>query len=241
MNYPWISSLALITMQVAFAEDHNSKAYIVETHNPHHIAIVSSPPPIAPQYEHKVGVGDGRILYERTKNEDVYFSTDVFATRFIARINHPHGLHVHVHRYPSKTSFLDAEVKLGYNFLRDGKDHFTPFGGVGFMNANMGVFKHAKFAYASTGFKYLHELNSVFGWGFNLKGFVGQQIAKKKDSKKLEAKKVGFGADMGIPLCFRFAKNRHWDITVEPYYLYLESNHEHASSVGSKLTLAHRF
>ncbi|MGR3973798.1 MAG: hypothetical protein QRY72_04445 [Candidatus Rhabdochlamydia sp.] len=235
MNSLFLSSLALITLQTAFAEDQPHAAYVRETYHPHQVMIVATPPPAAPQYEHRIGIGAGRMLYERTQNEDIYLGADVFATRLLARVSHPGKFHLHIHRYPSKTSLVDAEVRLGYNFLREGRDHFTPFGGVGFMKANIGVFQHAKFAYTAVGFKYLHELNSVFGWGFNIKGFAGQQISNQ------EAKKMGFGAEVTLPLCFRFARQRHWDVTVEPYYFYLESHHQHANTLGSKLTLAHRF
>jgi hypothetical protein len=180
--------------------------------------------PVAPQYDNRFGFMFDRVVFDHNKAECIYFGLDFWMPYFFSNSRNGHF-----------GALYEGEVRVGYNLFYNGCDHISPLAGVGYQYNNVGVFKHAKFAYATAGFRYLHEFNTVFGWGFYLKGLAGQQIGKD------EAKKFAWGVDLSMPFVFRFAKGRRWDVTLEPFYLYMESNHKNQGIFGGRGTFGYRF
>lgn len=226
MKYNWMLPVALFAMGSVFADDVIDNAYIAEaTRSSKDMQKDMQNNTVAPQYDNRFGFSYNRLVYERTKNDDVYFGLDVWAGGWVW--NHTHNRHY--------ASLFEAEARIGYNLFYNGQDHFTPLVGAGYLYNNVNEFHRGRFAYATAGFKYLHEFNTVFGWGLDAKGLVGQQVSKT------EEKKVAWGVDLSMPFVFRFAHMRRWDITLEPGYLYIESNHKHSSVFLGRGTLAYRF
>jgi hypothetical protein len=220
MKYHW--TLALCAMSGLFADDVLPPEYVAAAVQPVHAQVESQP--VAPQYKNRFGFNFDRLVYERTDANCMYFGLDVWAS---AIFSHNRNRHL--------GALAEAEVRGGYNFFYNGRDHLAPIAGVGYMYNNVGRFHHAKFAYATAGLLYSHEFNSVFGWGLNLKGLAGQQLANA------EAKKFAWGIDLSMPIIFRFAHYRHWDVTLEPFYLYMESHHKHQGVLGGRGTIGYRF
>ena len=180
--------------------------------------------PVAPQYDNRFGFFFDRLVYDRTKNDAMYFGLDAWMSYFFSHSRNGHF-----------GALYEGEARVGYNLFYDGCDHFTPLIGGGYQYNNVGNFHHAKFAYGTAGLRYYHECNSIFGFGLNVKGLAGQQVGRR------EAKKFAWGADVSIPIGFRFSRGRHWDITLEPFYLYMESNHKHQAVFGGRGTVGYRF
>lgn len=180
--------------------------------------------PVAPQYDNRFGFFFDRLVYERTKNDAMYFGLDGWMSYFFSHNRNNHF-----------GAMYEAEARVGYNLFYDGCDHFTPLVGGGYQYNNVGKFHRAQFAYGTAGLRYLHEFNTVFGLGLYLKGLAGQQVGSK------EAKKFAWGVDLSLPIVFRFTRGRHWDISLEPFYLYMESNHKHQAVFGGRGTVGYRF
>jgi hypothetical protein len=180
--------------------------------------------PIAPQYDNRFGLSFDRLVFDHNKADSIYFGLDAWMPYFFSHSRNGHY-----------GQLYEGEVRVGYNLFYNGCDHFTPLLGTGYQYNNVGNFHNAKFAYTTAGFRYYHECNTVFGWGFFLKGIAGQQLGKK------EAKKFAWGVDLSLPFVFRFAKARHWDVTLEPFYLYMESNHKHQAAFGGRGTIGYQF
>lgn len=225
MKHKLILSLALFAMSTTYADDGLDPAYIAEMTVPAQTTTAEvKQQPVAPQYDNRFGFSFARLIYEQTKADSLYFGLDVWGALCSYQSRHDH-----------LGSLLEAEARLGYNLFYNDCDHFTPLVGTGYQYNNMGSFHHARFAYATAGFLYSHEFNTVFGWGINLKGLVGQQVGNQ------EEKKLAWGVDLCMPIIFRFAHFRRWDITLEPFYLYMESNHKHQGTFGGRGTVAYRF
>lgn len=222
----WIVICAMFVMGSTFADGILEESELVAAAKKPQQAmpVEAKPEPVAPQYNSRIGVSFDRIVFDYNKADTLYFALDAWMPYFFSnsRNNHYGALY-------------EAEVRLGYNFFMNGCDHVTPLFGTGYQFNNVGNFHNAKFAYATAGVRYYHEFNSVFGWGLYLKGLAGQQIGRR------EARKFAWGVDLSMPFVFRFAKARHWDITLEPFYLYMETNHMHQAVFGGRGTLGYQF
>ena len=179
---------------------------------------------VAPQYNNRFGFSFDRLVFDRNKADSFYFGLDAWMPYFFSNSRNSHFGHLY-----------ETEVRLGYNLFYNGCDHITPLVGAGYQYNNVGAFHKAKFAYATAGVRYYHEFNTVFGWGFFLKGLLGNQFGSK------EAKKFAWGIDLSMPFVFRFTHTRCWDITLEPFYLYMESNHQHQAVFGGRGTIGYQF
>jgi hypothetical protein len=138
----------------------------------------------------------------------------------------------------------EAELRFGWNYFYNGRDHVTPFAGAGVIRD----FRKEKFndghherkpavAYGVFGLLYDHEFNSVFNLGFNLKGLVGGQVEKQRYDW---GSPVG-GIDIALPITFRFGYHRHWDIRIEPFDIYLRGTHVSRNYIGFRSTVGYRF
>ena len=229
MKNSLILSLALFALSTTYADDTLDPAYVTWTAKTpeQQIAVQVKPNLVSPQYDNRFGFSFDRLVYERTKTDSMYFGLDGWAALCFSHSRH----HNRVWR-----SVIEGEARLGYNLFFNGRDHLTPVVGGGYMSNSVGNFRrNARFAYATAGFLYSHEFNTVFGWGVNLKGLAGQQVSQHYE------KKFAWGVDLCIPLVFRFGHYRHWDATLEPFYLYMESNHRDQGIFGGRGTVAYRF
>jgi hypothetical protein len=138
----------------------------------------------------------------------------------------------------------EAELRFGWNYFYNGRDHITPFVGAGVIKD----FKHERIqghshatkppvAYGVFGLLYDHEFNSIFNLGFNLRGLVGGQASKTRYDW---GSPVG-GIDIALPITFRFGYHRHWDIRIELFDIYLRGTHISRNYVGCRSTVGYRF
>lgn len=183
--------------------------------------------------------------YERIKNNAFYAGVEAWvASGFSEKRNHP---------------ILDAEFRMGYNFFWSGREHFTPLIGVGFFKDFKAVHhrltfvdedneigscdvKHhkAEIIYATLGFLYDHEFNSIFNLGLNAKGLFGAPIIEFVPTEYDWGKSI-VGVDVAMPITFRFGKNRHWDFRIEPFDIYIHGKISSMNYVGLRNTLGYRF
>src|SRR3569832_1658639 len=191
---------------------------------PERVKHAAGTEPISPQYDNRFGFSFDRVVFDRNKANSIYFGADFWMPYFFSHSRNSQFGHLY-----------EGEFRLGYNFFLDGCDHFTPHVGAGYLYLNVGDFLKAKFSYTTAGLLYYHEFNTVFGWGLFLKGLAGKQLSGS------EAKKFAWGVDLSMPLVFRFGKARHWDLTLEPFYLYLESNHKTQAVFGGRGTFGYQF
>lgn len=180
------------------------------------------------QYHNRVIVFDPLHQgYERIKPNAFYTGIDAF---WVPALNKSHHSMV-----------LDTELRAGYNFFYNGRDHLTPFIGLGFVRDFVKHDRHtyhrSGVAYGALGFLYDHEFNSVLNLGFNGKLLVGGPI---KGRHSYWGAPVA-GLDFALPITFRFGHNRHWDYRVEPYALYLYGSHHSQDYWGFRNSLAYRF
>jgi hypothetical protein len=209
-------------MGSVLADDVLPLEYVAVTQQPLPKKMKSQP--VAPQYNNRVGLSPFCAIYERLELNCLYFGIDVWVPVIYSHNRHNHW-----------GSLIKGEARVGYNLLYNGCDHVIPVAGVGYLFNNVGVFNHAKFGYVMAGLIYFHEFNSIFGWGINLKALAGEQLSNT------EPKKVAWGVELSIPITFRFGHFRHWDVTVQPDYLYIESHHQHQGVFGGRGTLGYRF
>lgn len=137
----------------------------------------------------------------------------------------------------------EIEVRFGYNYFYNGKDHVTPFVGVGvikdFTREHWFGKRREKSAvvYGVFGILYDHEFNSVFNLGFHFKGLIGGPV--DTDSPNWGSP-VG-GIDVSLPITFRFGNKRHWDIRIEPFDIYLRGRWISRNYFGGRSTIGYRF
>lgn len=221
----WIVFLATFAISTTFADGELDEEFVAAAQKPQKAMPASSTiAPVAPQYANRFGFSFDRLVFDHNKPDSIYFGLDAWMSYFFS-----HSRNSHYGR------LYETEVRIGYNLFYNGRDHFTPLVGTGYLYNNVGEFHHAKIAYATGGFRYYHEFNTVFGWGLSLKGLAGQQIGKQ------EAKKFAWGVDLCLPIVFRFSHGRHWDVSLEPFYLYVESNHKHQGVFGGRGTIGYQF
>lgn len=136
---------------------------------------------------------------------------------------------------------LDAELRMGYNFFFNGRDHLTPFAGLGYFQ------DHFKFdrdhrhrpgvVYGAVGFLYNHEFDKTYNLGVNVKFLTGGAV----EEKHFDWGSAIVGTDIAIPATFRFGKNRNWDYRLEPFNLYLHGSNASENYFGFRNTVAYRF
>lgn len=214
----WAVIFAMCVMGTLFADGE----FVADAKKPEKVKPGLAP--VAPQYDNRFGFSFDRLVFDHNKADCMYFGLDAWMPYFFSHSRNGHY-----------GSLYEAEVRMGYNLFYNGCDHVTPLVGAGYQFNNVGDFHDAKFAYATAGLRYYHEFNSVFGWGLFLKGIAGHQFGGK------EAKKFAWGVDLSMPFVFRFTKSRRWDITLEPFYLYMESNHKTQGIFGGRGTFGYQF
>jgi hypothetical protein len=168
--------------------------------------------------------------YERIKPDSLYWGIEGWISYF-----YNSSRDMKHHKW-----LMDSEARVGYNFFYNQVDHLTPFVGIGYIQDFSKCYhKEHKpgIIYGAVGFLYDHEFNSVFNLGLNLKGFMGGADTKKHFNWGSPV----LGADMSLPVTFRFGHHRHWDLRLEPFNTYLYGSHASAYYVGSRCTLGYRF
>ena len=166
--------------------------------------------------------------YERIKNDAFY----VGAEAFLVGSNKNHIL-------------LNSELRMGYNFLFNRKDHLTPFMGAGYVEDfyfhhhahHVRLHRKPGIAYGALGFLYTHEFTSVFNLGLNAKVVVGAPVSKKHFNWGSPV----IGTQLAVPITFRFGHQRHWDLRLEPFNLYLHGSKASQDYSGCITTLGYRF
>jgi hypothetical protein len=186
-------------------------------------------------------------VYERTKPHAYYVGVEAWLTYAWSNQNNNDN---------NNTCVLgEAELRMGYNFFYNGKDHVTPFAGVGavrdyksehwnnFVIINGGIFtdhvsvKKPAVLYGVLGFLYDHEFNRWFTVGSNFKFLIGGSSS----SKHVEWGNPVTGLDIAIPITFRFGYKRHWDFRIEPFDIYLNGQNFSRNYLGFRSTLGYRF
>lgn len=189
--------------------------------------------------------------YERIKPNAFYVGVEAWAVSTIATNSTNYKL-------DGFRLLFEGELRFGYNFFYNGKDHITPIIGGGFIkdltkitaqtsswNSQHGYYTvigryHYKIpglGYGTLGFLYDHEFNTIFNLGFNCKGMIG---AGGSNSHFNWGSPI-IGVDMALPITFRFGYKRHWDFRIEPFYQYLHGSKNSIGYVGFRGTAGYRF
>jgi hypothetical protein len=207
----------------------------------------SPPKPKLYEYHNRIVIFDPlHQAYERIKPDAFYAGIELWATYALAN----GGSHV-------DQLIGEAELRMGYNYFFNGRDHVTPFVGVGvFKDFRVEHVNHVTYrigsvvfhdhdniikpavVYGVFGLLYDHEFNSFFTLGANFKGMVGGAASKKKHFKW--GNPVG-GIDVALPITFRFGPKRHWDIRLEPFDIFMHGTHISRNYFGSRCTVGYRF
>lgn len=175
----------------------------------------------------------GYQSYERTQPDALYWGLLGYLTNTINQDGDTHP-------------FLQAEFRLGYNYFYSGKHHLTPYAGIGYINDFRKWHRHhslsteGEVVFGEVGFLYDHEFNRLINFGINLKGLVGGVINEERHNKDFGDGAV-YGFDVGVPLTFRFGRNRHWDFRFEPFNVYLRSGSHNHNYFGFRNAFAYRF
>ncbi len=192
------------------------------------------------EYHNRMMVFTGfHQCYERIKTNALYAGIDAW----VAPTTNGHGL-------------WEAEFRMGYNLFYNGRDHFTPIAGVGYVqdieteeqwayvldNGNWVETHHSEhhkpgIAYGTIGFLYDHEFNTVFNLGLRLKGLIGGPVSTEHFDW---GSPVG-GFDASLPITFRFGRKRHWEYRLEPFDVLLYGSEAHRNYFGFRGGFAYRF
>lgn len=136
---------------------------------------------------------------------------------------------------------LNSELRFGYNFLFNRKDHLTPFAGGGYFDVFTYKDHHLRhkpgIAYGTLGILYDHEFNTIFTLGVNAKLLIGAPV----NHKHFDWGSSVIGSQVGIPITFRFGRDRHWDLRLEPFNLHLKGTKATRDYAGSITTIGYRF
>jgi hypothetical protein len=194
------------------------------------------------EYNNRMAVfGPFHQVYERTKPEAFYVGVEAWLVGAVSceRDNHA-------------TALNEAELRMGYNFFWNGRDHLTPFAGIGVIKdysekrsyswSNLNGWEHYKHSkpaigYGVVGFLYDHEFNRLFNLGTNLKLFVGGSSSHRH----LSWGSPVYGVDLAVPITFRFGYKRHWDLRIEPFDIYLHGKEMARNYFGFRSTIGYRF
>ena len=163
--------------------------------------------------------------YERIKTDAFYAGVEAFLVA--NKKNH---------------TLLNGELRMGYGFFFNRRDHLIPFAGAGYLQDFFTRHHHLRhnpgIAYGALGFQYTHEFNSVFNLGINAKIFAGSPMSQKH--LDWGSSVVG-GSELSIPITFRFGRSRHWDFRLEPFNWYLHGTKASRDYRGCIVTLGYRF
>ncbi len=154
------------------------------------------------------------------------------------------------------TWVVEGEFRMGYNFFYNGRDHFTPLAGVGYVQdleettrksymlvngqwIEIDSSKERKpgIVYGTMGFLYDHEFNTVFNLGLRAKGLIGGPV----DTDHFNWGSPVVGCDISLPITFRFGRHRHWDYRIEPFDLFLAGQNASRNYFGFRGGVAYRF
>ncbi|MBS0620667.1 MAG: hypothetical protein JSS61_04325 [Verrucomicrobia bacterium] len=176
------------------------------------------------QYHNRISVfSPCHQTYERIKNDAFYAGVEAYAVSAINKSD--------------CNTLLDAELRMGYNFFFRGREHITPFAGIGYVQD---FYKHHHLQgvlYGSLGFLYTHEFNTIFNLGLNGKLLVGGPVTGGEHHWGAPV----VGADLALPITFRFGKDRHWDYRIEPFALFLHGSENSEDFWGFRGTIGYRF
>lgn len=197
------------------------------------------------EYNNRMAVfGPLHQVYERTKPDAFYVGVEGWC------------LPVWNSEKSGEHMFGEAEIRMGYNYFYNGRDHVTPFAGVGMLRDytevrhEEGVFFNGQFykrhhhsekmeaiGYGVIGFLFDHEFNRCVCLGSNFKFLVGGSFSEKHQSWGNPV----VGIDIGIPLTFRCGYKRHWDFRIEPFDIYLNGRNVSCNYIGFRSTVGYRF
>ena len=187
------------------------------------------PEPKFHEYHNRIAVfSTNHLTYERTRTDALYVGVE---TWLVPSTGHNRWL-------------FEAEYRMGYNYFWNGRDHFIPLAGVGFLESLKDRHHHHNrhfrdklgAVYFTTGFLYDHEFNTIFNLGLNVKGLIGGRVSGSHHWKS-----PVYGIDVALPITFRFGGNRHWDIRIEPFNIYLHVTKGSQNNFGSRSTVGYRF
>ena len=133
---------------------------------------------------------------------------------------------------------INEELRMGYNFFCNGRDHVTPFAGAGYLEVshhNHGI----NIGYGTLGFLYDHEFNTIFNLGLNGKILMGSPVAGKHHLKNWGSFVIG--SNVSLPITFRFGHHRHWDFRIEPFNIYLRGSKASETFWGFANSIGYRF
>jgi hypothetical protein len=138
-------------------------------------------------------------------------------------------------------TLLDAELRMGYNFFLNGRDHLTPVVGVGFVEDFFRKHHRTRHrpgvVYGLTGLLYDHEFNTIFTLGINAKFLGGGPVG----NRRFEWGSPVIGSDVSLPITFRFGHKRHWDYRIEPFDIFLHGSKTSQNYFGFRNSLGYRF
>lgn len=193
------------------------------------------------EYHNRISVfAPNHIMYERIKPNSLYAGVDAWATWAGTTLK------------DNKTSYdhylAEFEFRLGYSFFLNGRDYIRPILGLGVIKSETdfeyhwnhkkhSTFKLPAVAYLTGGFMYEHEFNSIFNLGVNLKGIIGGGGS----NSYVDWGGVVSGFDVSLPITFRFGRDRHWDLRLEPFNIFLIGSKTWANSFGGRGTFGYRF
>lgn len=164
--------------------------------------------------------------YERIKPNAYYVGVEGYLT---------------IDSYGINPFFVDAELRMGYNFFFNGREHITPVGGIGYFEDFRKRHHHSHhkpgIVYGSVGFLYDHEFNTIFNLGVTAKFLIGGPVSKKHFDWGAPV----VGADVSLPITFRFGHKRHWDYRIEPFNIYLHGSNASQDYWGFRNSLGYRF
>jgi hypothetical protein len=187
----------------------------------------------APYYSNRLNLFEG---YERLKPDDVYGAIIAWASpNFIKDKDH---------------LIVNAEFRVGYNFLcSDQNTLVSLFVGAGYLDNFRKAHEHnrhylrkiqehsLRLAYGSYGVLVDHQFTPLFSMGLNVKGILGKgEIGSRYHNNAFTA-----GGDFGLPITFRFAPTRAWDLRFEPFYMVLNSKQDTTNYLGLRLFIGYRF
>jgi hypothetical protein len=212
-NYSLVSLFAIAATAFSYAD---STAANTKTSDPHFNEYHNRISVFSPCYQN----------YERTKTDSIYAGVSAY---YEPEINHDR-------RY-----LLNTELRMGYNYFFNGRDHLTPFAGVGYLQDFHTHHHHTKhqpgIVYGAVGFLYDHEFNTIFNLGFNMKLLLGGATSQKHFQW---GSPVG-GVDTSLPITFRFGRNRHWDYRIEPFNIYVRGSKASQDYFGFRNSIGYRF
>lgn len=198
------------------------------------------------EYHNRIVVFDPlHQAYERIKNDAFYVGVEAWATYVLSN-----------DRGHAKRLLGEGELRMGYNYFYNGRDHVTPFLGVGvikdftkeryeiryfsgktLVHTKKKHYQKPAVVYGVFGLLYDHEFNSIFNLGIHFKGLIGGSAGHHHRNW---GSTVG-GIDVSLPITFRFGYQRHWDVRLEPFYIYLNGSHISRNYFGGRSTVGYRF